>query len=183
MGYNGENPESVLTLDEADYALDFLVYDNKIYYDAKKYHKLGIYDIETGVNTEIPQGGVGRIHNGYMYYIDDYDLWRMKLSDYSIEAVNEKVINFDFIGNDIVYSTYDEIKRDSSIFILENGVNRKLFSAQEFFGNDYHYMIDKLCIENGHIFVEISSGPYYSYIAELDTDGNLVKTYYENKST
>ena len=97
-----------------------------------------------------------------MYYIDDYDLWRMKLSDYSIEAVNEKVINFDFIGNDIVYSTYDEIKRDSSIFILENGVNRKLFSAQEFFGNDYHYMIDKLCIENGHIFVEISSGPYYS---------------------
>lgn len=183
VGYNGENPESVLTLDEADYALDFLVYDNKIYYDAKKYHKLGIYDIETGVNTEIPQGGVGRIHNGYMYYIDDYDLWRMKLSDYSIEAVNEKVINFDFIGNDIVYSTYDEIKRDSSIFILENGVNRKLFSAQEFFGNDYHYMIDKLCIENGHIFVEISSGPYYSYIAELDTDGNLVKTYYENKST
>lgn len=183
VDYNGENPESVLTLDEADDAIDFLVYDNKIYYDAKKYHKLGIYDIETGVNTDIPQGGVRRVYNGYMYYIDYYELRRMNLSDYSIEEFNEKAINFDFIGNDIVYSTYDEIKRDSSIFILENGVSRELFSAQEFFGNDYHYMIDKLCIENGHIFVEISSGPYYSYIAELDTDGNLVKTYYENKST
>ncbi|MCM1007200.1 MAG: DUF5050 domain-containing protein [Ruminococcus flavefaciens] len=182
--YNGGNPETVLTLDEADYALDFLVYDNKIYYDAKKHHKLGIYDIETGVNTDIPQGGVGRIYNDYMYYINnDHDLWRMKLSDYSVEPICEKVFNYDFIGNDIVYSPYGENERDGDLFILENGVSRKIFSAQEFFGNDYYYMIDKLQYKDEHIFVEISSGPFYSYIAELDTDGNLVKTYYENKST
>ena len=183
VDYNGENPESVLTLDEADYTLDFLVYDNKIYYDAKKYHKLGIYDIETGVNTEIPQGGVGRIHNGYMYYIDDYDLWRMKLSDCSVEIVYEKVLNYDFIGNDIVYTPYGEHERDGDLFILANGISKKIFSAKELLEPDYYYMIDRLQYENEHIFVEISSGPYYSYIAELDTDGNLVKTYYENKST
>lgn len=183
VDYNGENPESVLTLDEADYTLDFLVYDNKIYYDAKKYHKLGIYDIETGVNTEIPQGGVGRIHNGYMYYIDDYDLWRMKLSDCSVEIVYEKVLNYDFIGNDIVYTPYGEHERDGDLFILANGISKKIFSAKELLVPDYYYMIDRLQYENEHIFVEISSGPYYSYIAELDTDGNLVKTYYENKST
>jgi|GEM_PF-7000486 len=44
-------------------------------------------------------------------------------------------------------------------------------------------MIDKLQCENGHIFIDISSGPYYSYIAELDTDGNLIKNYYENNIT
>lgn len=181
--YNGENPESVLTLDEADYTFDFLVYDNKIYYDAKKHHKLGIYDIETEINTDISQGGVGRIYNDYMYYINNTDLWRMNISDYSIEPVCEKVFNYDFIGNDIVYSPYGENERDGNLFILENGVSRKIFSAQEFFGNDYSYILSKLCTENEHIFVEISSGPYYSYVAELDTDGNLVRKYYENKST
>lgn len=183
VDYNGENPETVLTLDEADYDLDFLVYDNKIYYDAKKYHKLGIYDIEAGENTDIPQGGVGRVHNGYMYYIDYYNLCRMNLSDYSIETVYEKVLNYDFMGNDIVYTPYGENEMDGNLFILSNGISKKIFSAKNLLEPDYYYMIDKLQYENEHIFVEISSGPFYSYIAELDTDGNLVKTYYENKST
>ncbi len=183
VDYNGDNPEFVFAPDDSDYALNFTVYGSKIYYNANQNHKLGVYDIETGVNTDIPQGGVGRIYNGYMYYNDHNDLCRMNLSDFSTELVCEKVLNYDFIGNDIVYSPYGENETDGSLFILENGESRKIFSAQEFFKQDYYYMIDKLQCENGHIFIDISSGPYYSYIAELDTDGNLIKNYYENNIT
>ena len=185
MDYNGENKELLFTLDESFYIPDFLVNEDKIYFEwvENDSHKIGVYNMKNHELIVLYDGGTGRINGGYMYYISQSSLMRMSLEDYSIEFVCEDVYDFEFCGDTIFLDPSLDSKDSGTLFKLEKGEKQKIFDANEFFGNEYYYDIDNIQYENDRIFIQISSGPYYSYIAELDINGNFIRKVYEHEGT
>ncbi|MBO5163910.1 MAG: hypothetical protein J6B75_05615 [Ruminococcus sp.] len=181
MDYNGENKELIFTIDESRDLSDFLVYEDKLYYEwyENNSDKLGVYNMENHELIELNDGRIGRINGGYMYYCSYCNLMRMSLEDYSIELVCEDVSGFEFCGDTVFFSPAFGGKESGSLFRLENGEKQKIFDADEFFGTDYYYEIGNIQYENGRIFIQITSGPYYSYIAEIDSYGNVIRNFYE----
>lgn len=169
--YNGENIEYIFTAED-NYIEKFTVYNDRIYYN-----DLRIYDMNSGELIELSSGKSGRINGGYMYYIDNYGcLMRMNLEDYSIEFVWKAVMDFEFCGEKLIRRNFE------NIYTIQNGEEKLIFNVSEFFDNEYSYYIDDIQIEGERLFINISSGPYYSYIAELDINGNFIRKYYENNS-
>ena len=100
---------------------------------------------------------------------------RMNLEDYSVELVFEDVVDFEFCGDMLIHMNFE------NIYKIQNGEEKLIFNVSEFFDNEYNYYIDNIQIEGERLFIDISSGPYYSYIVELDINGNFIRKYYENK--
>ncbi len=169
VDYNGEHIEYIFTADDNN-VQRFNVYNDRIYYE-----DLGIYDMNSGELIELSSGRSGRINGGYMYYVDEYNLMRMNLEDYSVELVFEDVVDFEFCGDMLIHMNFE------NIYKIQNGEEKLIFNVSEFFDNEYNYYIDNIQIEGERLFIDISSGPYYSYIAELDINGNFIRKYYENK--
>ncbi|MDE6101970.1 MAG: DUF5050 domain-containing protein, partial [Ruminococcus sp.] len=181
MRYDGSDTEQVafINLQISKYA----VHGNNIFYEAN-YLKYGVYDTETGTDTALDEGGAWVFCGDYMYYISSkHHLYRMNLSDYSSEKICENVRIVAFYDDYILYQPYAyNTDVDGQIYRLGKGENIKIFDAGELFDNDYYYDISTIQTEDEHIFIEINSGPYFSYIAEMDIDGNIVETIYSNKS-
>lgn len=169
VDYNGEHIEYIFTADDNN-VQRFNVYNDRIYYE-----DLGIYDMNSGELIELSSGRSGRINGGYMYYVDEYNLMRMNLEDYSVELVFEDVVDFEFCGDMLIHMNFE------NIYKIQNGEEKLIFNVSEFFDNEYNYYIDNIQIEGERLFIDISSGPYYSYIVELDINGNFIRKYYENK--
>lgn len=182
MRYDGSDAEQVafINLHIDKYA----VHGNNIFYVAD-YINYGVYDTETKVNTTLEEGGAGVFCGDYMYYISaEHHLFRMNLSDYGCEKICENVRTFGFYNDYILYQPYaDNTDVDGQIYRLGKGENIKIFDAGELFENDYYYDISVIQAEDEHIFIEISSGPYFSYIAEMDIDGKIIETIYAHKGT
>ncbi len=181
MRYDGSDAESVafINLQISKYA----VHGNNIFYEAD-YLKYGVYDTETGTNTALDEGGAGVFCGDYMYYMSaEHHLYRMNLNDYVSEKICENVRLFSFYGDYILYQPYsDSTNTDGQIYRLGKGENSKIFDAGELFDDDYYYDVSAIQTEDEHIFIEINSGPYFSYIAEIDIDGNIVETIYSHTS-
>lgn len=184
--YEGGEAELVLKTD--DLSEKFMVDGDRIYYDrispgtGTVYYNegCGIYDMKSESFIALKDGRIGRINNGYMYYLSDDNLMRMDIESYVTEFVCEAVSEFEFCGDAIFVRSILGDEDSGSIFKLVNGEKQKVFDAAGFFGNDNYYDIDAIQYEGGRIFIKISSGPYYSYIAEIDAYGNIIRKFYEN---
>lgn len=189
MDYNGENIEEITELSSVK---QFAVHDGKIWYEKTvkenwqsfSVSKIMAYDIETKENTEIMETRYSsdfRFNGDYMYFIGDgLRLLRLNTEDYSIELVCENVLSFDFCGEYIIYSVYErELDSNSKLYRLGNDENIEIFDAHDLLVQEYYYELNTIHCDDGRIFIDISSGPFYSYVAELDINGNLIKKYYE----
>lgn len=183
MDYNGENTEEAAIIDNNYRIRDFAIYEDKIwfgYIDRKSgdySHKFASYDLNTNDIVTYDNGGIGLINNGYMYYTDDENrLLRFSLTDYNCELViDSPVFSFDFCDEYIIYSWEDSLCR------FNGNENTVIFSADEYFENEYTYEIGSVQCENERIYIDIMSGAFYSYIAELDIYGNNVIKIHEDK--
>ncbi|MCM1506493.1 MAG: DUF5050 domain-containing protein [Ruminococcus flavefaciens] len=180
MRYDGTDAESiaVINLMISKYA----VHDGKIFYEAD-YLKYGVYDTETAENTSLSDGGAGIFCGDYMYYISsEHHLFRMNTSDYSCEKICENVRRIAVYEDYIIYQPYSSnVDCDGQLYRLGKGENKKIFDAGDFFENGYYYDIS-VQAEKEKIFIEVSSGPYFRYIAEMDIDGNITDTIYAHTS-
>lgn len=181
MRYDGSDPESVafINLNVSKYA----VHGNNIFYEAD-YMKYGVYDTETNTDTSLDEGGAGSFCGDYMYYIStEHHLCRMNLNDHSVEKLCENVRLFAFYDGYILYQPYsDGTTADGQIYRLGKGENVKILDADQIFKNSYYYDVSAIQTKDEHIYIEINSGPYFSYIAEIDIDGNIVETIYSHTS-
>lgn len=186
MDYNGKNIEEIAELGSVE---KFAVHNGKIWYE--KNHstfvsKLMVYDTETKENTEVMgirySRGDLRFNGDHMYCIDNrLRLLRVNTDDYTVEVVCENTDFFDFCGEYIIYSDNFYIPPHGKLYRLSNDENTEIFNANDLLNQDYSYYINAVQCDDGHIFVEIMSGAFYSYVAELDINGNLIKKYYETK--
>lgn len=187
--YTGSATELIFRTDDDTEKL--IVDENKIYYNRKVprtdhilyNEECGIYDMKNDKLIAVKDGRIGRINGGYMYYLAYNSLMRMNIENYATELVCEDVSGFEFCGDTIFFSSAFGSEDSGALYKLENGEKQKIFDAAEFFGTEYYYEIWGIQYENGRIFIQISSGPYYSYIAEIDSDGNFIRKFYENAST
>lgn len=181
MKYDGSDAEPVafINLSVSKYA----VHDDRIFYEAD-YLKYGVYDMEKAENISLDDGGAGVFCGDYMYYISgSHHLFRMNISDYSCEKICENVRRMAVYDDYIIYQPYKNYARgDGQIYRLGKGENKKIFDAGEFLENDYYYDISVIQADRENIFIEVNSGPYYDYIAEIDIDGNVIDKIYEHKS-
>lgn len=186
MDYNGKNITQIIKIAEKDSAGDFVVYDNKIWY--RYYHErkgfFACYDLETEKILEFDRGDVGLINNGYMYYIEhNYEekrnrLYRFNLETYSVELVcNADVQDFDFCGDYILYTVAENAYSENTLYKMNLTENKKILSADQL-GNSNR--IIRFQCEGDRIFV-LGGIYFYRYLAEIDIDGNTVKTIHENE--
>lgn len=177
MRYDGSDAESVayINLQISKYAL----HGSRIFYEAD-YMKYGVYDTETASNTSLDEGGAGIFSGDYMYYVSgDHSLFRMNINDYSCEKISENIRRIALSDGYIIYQPYTNSARDDGrIYRLGKGENKKIFDAYESLGNDYYYDISAIQADEEKIFIEVNSGAFYDYIAEIDIDGNIVDNVY-----
>lgn len=188
MDYNGKNLENVIDLDSNYDVYDFAVYDDRIFcqYINRTYDKasknfsynFSVYDLQAEQRTELSNGGIGLINNEYMYYVDtenDYKLMRFSLLNYNCEQVCEcKMRHFDFFNDYILYSYGD------SLYRMNETENAIIFSAGDYFNTGYIYEISSIQCQNNRIFINISSGPFFNCIMEIDIDGNVIEVIHED---
>ena len=187
MNYNGKNITPVIKIAEKDSVGDFVVYNNKIWY--RYYHEkngtFACYDLETEEILEFDHGGIGLINNGYMYYKErNYEekrnrLYRFNLETYEVELVcDANVQDFDFCGDYIVYMVAeDHTYNADALYRMNLNENKKILSASQL---GHSRTINRFNCDGNRIFVE-GDIYYYSYIAEIDIDGNEVKKIHENE--
>lgn len=182
MRYDTSDDESLFytNLNISKYA----VHGSKIFYEAD-YMKYGVYDMETAEDTSLSEGGAGIFSGDYMYFIsNEHNLFRMNLEDYSCEKISENIRRIAVFKDYIIYQPYDtnSARSDGRIYRLGKGENKKIFDAYESLENGYYYDISAIQAEQDKIYIEVNSGPYYSFIAEIDIDGNIVETVYKHNS-
>lgn len=180
MRYDGSDVESIayINLQVSKYS----VHDNLIFYEAD-YLKYGVYNIETFVDTPLDNGGAGIFCGDYMYFIsNEHILYRMNINDFTCEKISENIRRMAFYDDYIIYQPYTEdVSGDGQLYRLGKGENKKIFDASEILKNNYYYDISVQANEE-NIFVQVNSEPYYTYIAEIDIDGNVIEKIYEHNS-
>ncbi|MDE6789771.1 MAG: DUF5050 domain-containing protein, partial [Ruminococcus sp.] len=190
MDYNGENIEEIVRLESIE---KFAVHDGKIWYkytvkeNSSFTSKTAVYNIETEEYVDLMFDSLYycdfKFNGSYMYCIDsEYRLLRTNIDDYTVEVVCENADCFDFCGEYIIYA-YNSSDNDSDgkLYRISNDENTEIFNAKELLTPESYYDIDTIQCENGQIFIDISSGPFYSCVTELDIDGSLIKKYYETR--
>ncbi len=124
-------------------------------------------------------------YSSYVYSNDVPGIFRMNLSDYTVEKICENGFPAAVHDGCLFYcrtNENDERPYSYTLYRLGKGEDKLLFDADEFIGDGYNYFIDAVQSQDGHLYVKLSSGPYYSNIAEIDTDGNMLKQIYLNTS-
>jgi len=181
MRYDGSDAESVayINLQISRYA----VHENNIFYEAD-YLKYGVYNTETAENISLDEGGAGVFSDDYMYFVSgEHNLFRMNINDYSCEKISENIRRIALFKGYIIYQPYtDNARDDGRIYRLGKGENKKIFDSYESLGNDYYYDISAIQADKEKLFIEVNSGAYYDYIAEIDIDGNIVENVYTHNS-
>lgn len=180
MNQNKSNPEAVIDLPEG--AREYIIYDNKIWYDFNKGQGISYYDLTTGETKSFDKGKIGIINNGYMYYTyyeEPDKLLRFNLSSHEYEIVcetkdNKRLFAFDFHKEDyVLYSS------DSCLYKMNDDENTLIFSAENFFENE-GYEIRNIQCQDNHIYILIGSGAFYQCIMEIDIDGNVIEIIHED---
>lgn len=180
MKYDSSDAEIVacINLQVSKYS----VKNNLIFYEAD-YLRYGVYDIENSIDTSINEGGAGIFSGDYMYFVsNEHNLLRMDLNDYTCEKLSENVRRISFYDGYILYQPYtDDAVGDGQLYRLGKGENVKIFDSSQILENNYYYDIS-VQTEEEKIFIKVDSGPYYTYIAEIDINGNIIEDIYEHNS-
>ena len=189
--YDGGSMERIAEL-EAQKLYSFAVYDGRLICETENSqgeHEVGVIDLETGGYTALSDGGVGFVCGGYMYYSDKRNnisfahtnnIYRMSLDDYSVEKLCEGGELMAIHDGYLIYCVHDENDGSDVLRRLGNGEDVQFFDPNELLGDGYYYSVDTVQSEGGHLYVELSSGPYYKNIMEIDTNGNFIKQIYLN---
>ncbi len=181
MDYTGQNTNVVLNLDmDGAKFQNFVVYQDKIWFNLADnmvsddiQHNFCVYDMQTQKLLKFDRGNVGKINNGWMYYIDEtHQLYRFHCKTYCVEPVCETRIEaFDFYDNYILYLTED------SLYRFNTAENTKTLSANQL--GDSYYLWNVQC-EDDRIFVAAAAGSLYTYIGEINLDGQIIQKIHED---
>ncbi len=189
--YDGGSMERIAEL-EAHKLYSFVVHGEQLICEIENSqweHEVGVIDLETGGYTALPDGGVGFVCGGYMYYsdkrnnisfADTNNIYRMSLDDCSVEKICEGGELMAIHDDYLIYCVHDENDGSDVLRRLGNGEDVQFFDPNELLGDGYYYSVDTVQSEGGHLYVELSSGPYYKNIMEIDTNGNFIKQIYLN---
>lgn len=195
--YEGRNRTDICTLNVPYENIgDFTLYEDKLLYDysASKDNRcfvcrdLNIPQNETvyeDVNLNSYYGSF--INNGYMYFIDNYDDYRLKrfnIENQKFEFVCNtqsgeliETRNYNFIDDYLIYNpNTDNYEDEGKIFIMNDDECKEIFDASEYFGTDGSlYYIGNIQCTDGRIFVTAYSGGFGILIFEMDIDGNVIE--------
>lgn len=181
--YDGGSMEQIAEL-EARVLYSFVVYDGRLICKVENSQferEVGVIDLETGRYTALPDGGaVFFVCGGYIYYTEDFSICRMSLGDYSVEKIYEGGI---LAAVHDGYLIYRDAEKESVLYRLGKGENVQFFDPNELLGDDHNYYVEAVQSEGSHLYVKLSSGPFYSNIMEIDTDGNFIKQIYLHSGT
>lgn len=190
MDYNGKNHECVLTLDYSGRYVGFTVNGSRIYYHASDYNAapdyqnvFGIYDMETDEHIRLRDGSIGRINGRYMYYDlgDGKGLLRMNLEDYTIEQVRKFVYYYDFQGDSMLYTRYDDAGSKKSLYRLDDNGSTKLFDIVDIPGVQPDDWIMQFQCRDDEIILSIrTTADKKKRVVSVDTQGNIIREYYES---
>lgn len=179
--YEGQNITMVATLDMGQTKLKkFIVYQNKLWFNHIEQNnfeeKFSSYNLQTKEYIKFDSGKVGRINNGWMYYLDNTQrLFRFNCNTYAIEQICEKSVEaFDFYNNNILYVTQD------SLYRLNSKENIKILSVDELGDSNYFWNVQ---CQNGRIFIASAAGALYTYLAEVNIDGKIINKIHETSQT
>jgi len=181
MDYTGENITPIAKLNKHQIEIcDFAIYKGKIWYDyidreisGMPQKNFATYDLETKEVLEFDNGRVGLINNSYMYYTDDDSkFYRFNCETYCVEKICDATVEaFDFSGGFILYATED------AVYKLNEKENKKILSVNQLGKSDYFLAIQ---CQNDRIFILSGSGAFYTYLAEIDINGKIIKKIHED---
>lgn len=191
MDYNMENSETVIEFDSNEYYLyGFLICDDKIWYsycddgnkkDCPCHHAW--YNMNTGETKELKSElKLGRINNGYMYYIcgvknDTLNRFNMKTG--KVERILDDLewlynSMYDFYEDYILYTCDDKLYK-------YDGKESEVICTPDDVHPDESFWLGGVQCQNGRIFIEIGSGAFYEEIVEIDIEGNVLNIIPEKK--
>lgn len=197
MDYNGKNRKKVFDVEPSIYDRNFKVNGSRVYYQwtdpesADEYADIfGFYDMETGENVQLKEGSVGRINGGYMYYLQFqnhneaepyymYDLMRINLEDYSVERVCKNLWHYEFYGDSILYSRLEN-DNSSSLYRLDDNGSTMILNTGIMEDSMYSYGITGIQCRGDEIILGIRTAADYFHVVGIDSQGNLLKEYYED---
>ncbi|MDR1564206.1 MAG: DUF5050 domain-containing protein [Oscillospiraceae bacterium] len=201
MDYNGEQVSKVLTPEiSAAGGLEIMniaVYNQKLWYEYGDYNPfdekyegtLASYDFETNETTEFEGCGLSFLNNGYVYYTKSNsgsnDLYRLNIETHKIEKVFENCGAYSsssvaFADDYILYIKEEEAQgKDadpiSELYMINGEENKKILSGKDI--GQYIYL-SEVQVLNGKIFVTGGEGAFYSFCAEIDINGKVLRTIY-----
>ena len=188
--YDGINSELIVEIPDELYTdshnckylrgCKFVVYHGSIWYHHYSYFdKVDVpfwsYDLETKVFTQIDTGidqaKLEAVNNGYLYLSGKHGFWRLNTDNYCIEQVSDQGIrSVNFFDDNILFITSrNEVYKINSISMV-----KFLDKSNREFGYDEPYY-NRISTYKDRIFLNVTSGAYYSKIVEIDLDGNIIK--------
>lgn len=176
--YPFDNIKDFVSLNLSDNIGNYLLYDDKIFYDHNDAEGISYYDLKTGEIQNFDSGKVGIISKGYIYYRCSNKFFRFDLSTFEYELICEfedtlDVTLFDAYDDSILYST------EYSLYAFNQNEHNLIFSTQDFLGNE-GYRIDGIQCQDNRIFINIGSGAFYQCIMEIDIDGNVIEVIHDD---
>lgn len=187
-----KNKEITKTVKLPKYSHDYVVYENKIWYewwDGVNDYGLSFYDLVTGESKDYDEGRIGIINNGYMYYSESGKLMRINLSNCEYEFVcgvekdsNSEISDQDTLWAFNYYGDYILYSLGNTLYRLSDNENTPIFSTGAYYENDGKgFYIYGIQCEDNRIFLKISSGAFYQCFMEIDIDGNIIEVIHEDQ--
>ncbi len=193
--YNWENTEDILEFDNDEVELyNFAVYDNKVWYNYTEQDSniirypsnFACYDMQTEERKDFDEWAdnwaiVGRINNGYMYFVHGNEFTKNKLYRFNMQNETvELVLKADFLtdrrycffGDYILYSEQDALYK-------YDGKEKSLIFKSDYIydeEDDGEYTIVGVQCQDDRIFIEVALDPFNTDIIEIDIDGNVMNT-------
>ena len=137
-----------------------------------------VIEFDCSVGGLFYQGTV-LFNNGYLYYVDRADnhkLYRLNCKTYDRELVCDTFVgSFNFFGGYILYVA-DGSFGGRTLYRMNENENKAILSVEQV-GTGSHLEI--IQCEEGRIFVKNSGGSFYMCLAEIDIDGNILRTIHE----
>ena len=190
MDYSGNNSkrtvEIPVELHVDSIHSNFIVYRGKLWYSyddffKEYYYPLWCYDFD-GTFTKFDNGGLEAVNNGYLYYKDKDDkLYRFNCETFSAEPVCENidVLNYSFYKNSVLCTTYDDNDDGRGLYRIHSNDKRKILSPKQLDLSEYISVVS--CSED-RIFITGDSGLFYTCLAEIDINGNIIKIIHKDEN-
>lgn len=192
MDYNGQNSKPIVEIPDELYSDDgspkFIVYRGNLWYcydrDVKDhYYPLWCYDFDKTF-TRFDNGGLDAVNNGFLYYQEPYPadqyLYRFNCETYTVERVGDsaRIFDYAFSDNHIFHISFDSSGSTSHLYRMNQKENEKILSPESL-----RHSNDLLCIScvDNRIFVTGHEGIFYSCLAEIDADGNIIRIIHEDE--